>query len=80
MKRRRLLQSLACAVPVGAGAQASPASPLEALRILAAAHGMNLGENRLRALLPVLESRAPRLRSLREMEIDDQVAPTQGIL
>ncbi|MCC6362724.1 MAG: hypothetical protein IT165_04325 [Bryobacterales bacterium] len=81
MNRRRLFQSLVCGATIGGGAaQVNPVLSLEALRNVAAANGLNLGDERLRVLQPVLERRLPQLRRLREMEIGDQVAPTQGIL
>jgi hypothetical protein len=58
----------------------NPSLSLEAIRNIAAAHGLNLSDERLRVLQPVLERRLPQLRSLRDIGIDDQVAPTQGIL
>jgi len=81
VNRRRLIQSLACGAAIGSGAgQVTSVLSLEALRNLAEAHGLRLGDERLRVLQPVLERRLPLLRTLREMEVDDRIAPTQGIL
>ena len=44
------------------------------------AHGTNLSDDRLRVIKPALEHNLPQLRELRDLEIDDAVAPTQGIL
>jgi hypothetical protein len=53
---------------------------LDLLRGASAAHGINLADDRLRVLQPVLEKSLPQMRALRDFEIDDAVAPTQGIL
>jgi hypothetical protein len=53
---------------------------LDALRNVSTAHGTNLSDDRLRLLKPALERRLPQLRALRDFEIDDAVAPVQGIL
>jgi len=75
------LQSLALA---GGGSSAvegaEPAVTLDVLRNVSAAHGTNLSDDRLRVVKPVLERFLPQLRALRDFEIDDSVAPTQGIL
>jgi hypothetical protein len=76
--RRRLFQSLALTGTAAAGAE--PAIPLDVLRNVSAAHGTNLTDDRLRVVKPVLENRLPQLRTLRDFEVDDTVAPTQGIL
>lgn len=81
VSRRRLLQSLALTggySPPAPGAD--PALALEVLRTVSAAHGTSLSDDRLRVVQPVLERRLPQLRALRDFEIDDTVAPTQGIL
>ncbi len=80
VNRRRLLQSLALSAASPAVEAAEPAITLEALRNVSAAHGTNLSDDRLRVVRPVLERRLPDLRALRDLEIDDAVAPTQGIL
>ena len=81
VSRRRLLQSLALAGGYSTAAEgADPAIALDVLRNVSAAHGTNLSDDRLRVVKPVLEHRLPQLRALREFEIDDTVAPTQGIL
>jgi hypothetical protein len=53
---------------------------LDALRQVAAVHGTNLSDDRLRVVKPVLEQRHPHLQALRDFAVDDTVAPTQGIL
>jgi hypothetical protein len=81
VSRRRLFQSLALTGgynTVAGGAE--PAITLEVLRSVSAAHGSNLTDDRLRIVEPVLEHRLTQLRALRDFEIDDGVAPTQGIL
>ena len=81
VSRRRLLQSLALTGGYGTAAKgAEPAIALDVLRNVSAAHGTNLSDDRLRVVKPVLERRLPQLRALRDFEIDDTVAPTQGIL
>ena len=81
VNRRRLLQSLALTGGYSAAAEgAEPAIALEVLRNVSAVHGTNLSDDRLRVVQPVLERRLPQLWALRELEIDDDVAPTQGIL
>jgi hypothetical protein len=81
VSRRRLFQTLAltggCITEVE-GAE-SPMS-LEVLRNVSSAHGINLTDDRLRIVGPVLEQGLPQLRVLRDLQIDDTVAPTQGIL
>ena len=72
------MQSLAFAGAPAAGAE--PAITLDVLRSVSAAHGTNLSDDRLRAVKPVLENRRSQLRALRDFEVDDSVAPTQGIL
>jgi hypothetical protein len=75
------LHSLALASGGGAPVKgAAPELTLDALRHVSAAHGTNLSEERLRVVRPVLERHFARLRALREFELDDNVAPTQGIL
>ena len=81
VSRRRLFQSLALTGGYrGAAGGAEPAITLDVLRSVSAAHGINLSDERLRVVKPVLESRLPQLRALRDFEVDDTVAPTQGIL
>ena len=78
---RRLLQSVALAGGYSTAAEgAEPAITLDVLRSVSAAHGTNLSDDRLRVVKPVLEKRLPQVRALRDLEIDDTVAPTQGIL
>ncbi len=77
--RRRLFQTLAvtggCAVAADA---AEPAVTLDALRNVSAANGINLSDDRLRVVKPVLEERQPQLQALREFDVDDSVEPTNG--
>ena len=81
VSRRRLFQSLALSGGYSAAAGgAEPAITLDVLRSVSAAHGTHLSDERLRVLKPVLENRLPQLRALRDFEVDDTVAPTQGIL
>ncbi len=81
VSRRRLFQSLALASGCGAAAEAAESTgALDALRNVSAAHGINLSDDRLRVLKPVLEQRAARLRALRDFELDDAVEPSRGIL
>jgi len=82
VSRRRLLQSLALTGPYSRAAAepAEPAIALDALRSVAEAHGTKLSDSRLRVLKPVLERRLGQLQALRDFEIDDSIAPTQGIL
>jgi len=81
VSRRRLLQSLALAAGAGPAVEgAEPGIALDVLRDVSVAHGTNLSDDRLRVVKPVLERFLPQLRALRDFEIDDSVAPTQGIL
>ena len=81
VSRRRLFKSLTFIGGYSAAAEgAEPAIDLEVLRNVSAAHGTNLSDDRLRIVKPVLEHRLPQLQALRDFEIDDTVAPTQGIL
>ena len=78
---RRLFQSLALAGGCGVAAEGAESGiTLDVLRNVSAAHGTNLSDDRLRVVKPVLEHRLPQLRALRDFEVDDAVAPTQGIL
>ena len=81
VSRRQLFQSLALTGGYSTAAGgAEPAITLEVLRDVSAAHGTNLSDDRLRVVKPVLEHRLSQLRALRDFEVDDTVAPTQGIL
>lgn len=73
VSRRRLFQAAALA-------GGSATAPVDALRNVAEAHGRNLSDDRLRIVKPVLEQRQAQIRALREFEVDDSIAPTQGIL
>ena len=73
VSRRRLFQ--AAALAGGSGTV-----PVDALRSVAEAHGRNLSDERLRIMKPVLEQRQAQIRALREFEVNDSIAPTQGIL
>ena len=81
VSRRRLFQSLALAGGYsGAAEGAEPALTLDVLRDVSAFHGTNLSDDRLRVVKPALEHLLPQLQALRDLEIDDAVAPTQGNL
>ena len=80
VSRRRLFQTLALTGGYSTQTEgAEPAMALDVLRNVSAAHGINLSDDRLRAVKPVLEHGLPQLRVFRDLEIDDTVAPTQGI-
>ena len=75
------MQSLALTGGYGTAAKgAEPAIALDVLRSVSAAHGTNLSDDRLRVVKPVLEKRLPQVQALRDLEIDDTIAPTQGVL
>ncbi len=81
VSRRRLLQSVALTAGYIAPAGAAESTlTLDVLRDVSTAHGTNLSDDRLRVIKPALEHNLPQLRELRGLEIDDAVAPTQGIL
>jgi len=81
INRRRLIQSLALTGACNRLVEgAEPPITAEVLRNVSAAHGSNLSDHRLRLLAPVLQNRLARLQVLRDFEVDDDVAPTQGIL
>jgi hypothetical protein len=69
--RRRLIQSVALAVGGNSAAQAQ--DRVDALREVSEAHGINLRDDRLRLLKPVLAMRQAQLSALRSLDIDDQV-------
>jgi len=76
VSRRSLFRAAALAGGSGftAVAQQEPLGPV------AAAHGVTLSEERLRALAPVLARRKAQWQTVRDYVIDDRVGPTQGIL
>jgi hypothetical protein len=81
ISRRQIIQSVT--LTVGAGAPAEAAESAIRLNVLldaARLNGMYLGDDRLRVIKPVIEQRQARLRRLRDFDISDTVAPTQGIL
>ncbi|MCW5977068.1 MAG: hypothetical protein KIT09_03285 [Bryobacteraceae bacterium] len=81
--RRRLLQGLALAgsAQTGTHAQApAPALTIDALGAVSRFHGIDLNRERLEILKPVLERRLKQLETLRNVDFDDSVGPTQGIL
>jgi hypothetical protein len=81
VSRRRLFKSVALTVGCrGAVEGADVTVNLDVLRNVSAIHGTNLTDDRLRVIKPVLEKSLPQLRALRDFEVDDSVAPTQGIL
>ena len=81
VSRRRLFESLALIGGCSAGADGAQAAiTLEVLRNVSAAHGTNLSDDRLRVVQPVIEHRLPQLQAFRDFEVDDAIAPTQGIL
>jgi hypothetical protein len=81
VSRRRFLHSVSLTgVGVAAAQQPRPAAALDPLRNVSAAYGIDLNEDRLRILQPVLARRFTQLRTLRDFDIDDAVAPTRGVL
>ena len=81
ISRRRMIN--VAAITVGAGtpvAGAESGISLGTLRNASALNGLHLSDDRLGLLKPVLEQRMPGLQRLRAFELDDSVAPTQGIL
>ena len=82
INRRRILQTLAIGGASG-GLSASGQEPepsVDAPRSVATAHGVQLSDERLRVLRPVLDRRQQQLQALRDFAIGDNVAPTQGII
>jgi hypothetical protein len=73
LNRRRVFQSLG----LGLMASEAAASPAD-LRPVALAHGIQLSDDRLRILEPVLARRAVQLKAIRDFEIEDSVALTDG--
>ena len=71
VSRRRLVQSVVLAA--GGRASAQGQAPLDGLREVSKAHGINLTDDRLRLLQPVLAMRQAQLSTLRSSDIDDQV-------
>ncbi len=80
VSRRRLVQSFVLAGGFTTAVEgAEPEITLDVLRDVSAFHGINLSEERLRIVKPALEHHLSELRAFRDFEIDDSVAPTQGI-
>jgi hypothetical protein len=78
VNRRRLMRSIALGSG-GALAQGQPsAPPIDALRSVAAAHGMRLDDLRLRGLQPVLQRRSAQIQSVRDFPVDDTIEPHNG--
>ncbi|MCX6598090.1 MAG: hypothetical protein NTV70_17175 [Acidobacteria bacterium] len=78
--RRLFVGSLMLSGGSGVASPQQPAAPdLESLRVVSAAHGVRLTDERLLVLKPVLESRQGQLRVLRDLTVGDEVAPTAGI-
>jgi hypothetical protein len=79
--RRRLLQALALAgvPPAEIDAQATTLS-VEALRNASLLHGIQLSDQRLEVVKPVVERRLAQLKALRDFAVEDAVGPTEGIL
>jgi hypothetical protein len=81
VSRRKLVQSLVLGGAYNTVIEAAePPTSVDALRNVSAAHGSNLSDDRLRVVAPVIKNRLARLQALRDFEVDDRVAPTQGIL
>jgi hypothetical protein len=81
VSRRQLVQSLALTGACNRLVEgAEPPITVEVLRNVSVAHGCNLSDDRLRVVAPVIKNRLARLQVLRDFEINDSVAPTQGIL
>ena len=79
ISRRRIFQSLALVGgPSTAEEGQEPVEGLDALRHVSAANGINLSDERLRVVKPVLEHRKVQVQALRDFDVDDSVAPTQG--
>jgi len=72
ISRRRIWGSLLLA-------PAAQAQDLEAIRAVAAAHGVPLTGERLSVLQPIIENRRTQVEALRRFAIEDTVEPTQGI-
>lgn len=73
--RRRLLGALALgAAPPQGGLS------LDVLRDVSVMHGTSLGDDRLRIIQPALQRRFADLSTLRAFDLDESVAPIQGIL
>lgn len=82
--RRRLLQTLTLA---GGGfhtaappAVAQPGLTLDAVRSASTLHGRSVSDARLPILQPVLERRLAQVRVLRNLDIDDSIGPTHGLV
>jgi hypothetical protein len=81
VSRRKLFGALAFTAGCGPAVEAAESGiPLDVLRNVAWAHGIDLSDDRLRVIKPVLEHRQAQLRALREFEAGDTVAPAQGVL
>jgi hypothetical protein len=81
VSRRRLFKSVALTVGCSRAVKAAnPTIELSVLRNVSAMHGTNLSDDRLRVIKPVLEQRVSQLQVIRDFEVNDAIAPTQGII
>ena len=80
MNRRRLFKSLAVASSGSLAQGQQEGSPIDALRNVSHAHGIELNDDRLRILEPILRQRKTQLQAVRDFDIDDSVEPTNGCL
>ncbi len=80
LSRRRLFQYVALTGGCSSAAEADSAPGLEMLRNVSAAHGIKLSDERLRVIQPVVGQRLSELSGMRDLEVDDRIAPTPGIL
>ena len=78
-RRRRLFQYFALTATYSPAAEPEQATTIQALRNLTTASGTNLTDARLEVLKPILERRKAQLRTLRDFEIADSIAPTLTI-
>src|SRR5881394_2998841 len=78
LSRRSLARSLA--LGGGLAGQASAQQSSNDLGIVAAAHGVNLSEERGRVLRPVMERRKTQLKALRDFDVKDSVGINNGRL
>jgi hypothetical protein len=80
VSRRRLLQSVSLSgAGTAAAQQPRPAGTLDPVRSLSAAYGVDLNQERLRIIQPLLVRRYAQLQALRDFDIDDGVAPIRGM-
>ncbi len=81
IRRRRVLQGLALASAFQRAMHSEgPEISHEVLKDVSRFHGMALSDTRLNIIRPALERRLSEIQALRDLELDETIGLTQGIL